>query len=115
MSKEFLQETSRLSEIREIISAVREIAEKDAGEKAGWLNAFDGVLFRVEAGVYDPRLERELGRERYFQALDLLKQLREDVNRLKLQRDGENFSEGERDDFIGRLQEVGGVLADSKE
>lgn len=113
MSKEFLEETSRAAEVKEIISTIREITEKTAPEKGGWLEGFDGALFRVEAGVYDPHLERELGRERYLQTLDLLRQLRESINQLKQQYAGKDFPEETKDDLVGRLQEVGGVLADS--
>lgn len=115
MSKEFLEETSRVAGVKDMISAIREIAEKTAPEKGGWLNAFDGALFRVEAGVYDPRLERELGRGRYLQVLDLLKQLRESLNQLKQQYAGKDFPEEAKDDLVGRLQEVGSVLANSNE
>lgn len=104
MTEEFFESPSRLSEARDIIQTARETIERGVlGSHRSWLECFSMTVSQIESRLYDPRAERELGRETYERALDQLRDVRTELDGLQREHAKEELSDIRKDELLKKL------------
>jgi len=86
MTKEKLENISRLTELKQLIKNAPARIEAEFKRTANdWLSCFGTTIFQIETYLTSPKLQNELGAEKYRTSLEKIEKLKNQLLALKEQ------------------------------